>query len=130
MLSTLRMTTSTQYELARYSWILPWICPYFPTIGDNLLDLVFTSHPSHKVRCKPLPPVGLKSDHDMVLLETSLQAVRAKPVKCKIYLWKKADTDSIKNSLFYYSKLFIADKLSSVNPLDCKNGYHEEVCPI
>ena len=67
----------------------------FPTRGDNQLDLVFTSHPSHKVRCKPLPPIGLKSDHDVVLLDTSLQAVRAKPVKRKIYLWKKADTEGI-----------------------------------
>ena len=58
----------------------------FPTRGDNQLDLVFTSHPSHKVRCKPLPPIGLKSDHDVVLLDTSLQVVRAKPVKRKIYL--------------------------------------------
>ena len=50
----------------------------FPTRGDNQLDLVFTSHPSHKVCCKPLPPIGLKSDHDIVLQDTSLQAVNSR----------------------------------------------------
>ena len=89
----------------------------FPTRGDNLLDLVFTSHPSHKIRCKPLPPVGPKSDHDIVLLDTSLQAVRTKPVKRKIYLWKKADTDGIKANLSNYSTEFRARDFSSVGDM-------------
>ena len=89
----------------------------FPTRGDNQLDLVFTSHPSHKVRCKPLPPIGLKSDHDVVLLDTSLQAVRAKPVKRKIYLWKKADTEGITTTLSNYSKGFRAEAFSSVEDM-------------
>ena len=89
----------------------------FPTRGDNQLDLVFTSHPSHKVRCKPLPPIGLKSDHDVVLLDTSLQAVRAKPVKRKIYLWKKADTEGITTTLSNYSKVFQAEAFSSVEDM-------------
>ena len=89
----------------------------FPTRGDNQLDLVFTSHPSHKVRCKPLPPIGLKSDHDVVLLDTSLQAVCAKPVKRKIYLWKKADTEGITTTLSNYSKAFRAEAFSSVEDM-------------
>ena len=89
----------------------------FSTRGDNQLDLVITSYPSHKVRCKPLPPIGLKSDHDVFLLDTSLQAVRAKPVKRTIYLWKKADTKGITTTLSNYSKAFRAEAFSSVEDM-------------
>ena len=37
----------------------------FPTRLENTLDLIFTSHPSFKIRCKPLPPIGQKSDRDI-----------------------------------------------------------------
>ena len=39
----------------------------FPTRLQNTLDLVLMPYPSFKIGCKPLPPIGLKSDHDMVL---------------------------------------------------------------
>ena len=42
----------------------------FPTRKDKTLDLLFTSHPSHVEKCKPLPSIG-NSDHDIVLLDTS-----------------------------------------------------------
>ena len=45
----------------------------FPTRQENTLDLVFMSHPSYKVRCKPLPPVGFKSAHDVVLPDSDLE---------------------------------------------------------
>ena len=37
----------------------------FPTRNENTLDLIFTSHPSYKQRCKPIPAIG-NSDHDSV----------------------------------------------------------------
>ena len=43
----------------------------FPTRQVNSLDLIFTSHPSFTIRCKPMPPIGLKSDHDIVLYNTT-----------------------------------------------------------
>jgi hypothetical protein len=30
----------------------------FPTRNENTLDLIFTSHPSYKQRCKPIPAIG------------------------------------------------------------------------
>ena len=122
MLSTLRMTTSTPTRVSQIfldialDMSLEQIVD-FPTRGGNLLDLGFTSHLPHKVRFKTLPPVGLKSGHNVVLLGASLQAVRATPVKRKMYLWKKADSDSIKITLSDYSKLFRADKFSSVEDM-------------
>ena len=63
----------------------------FPTIQDNVLDLVIASHPGFKIRCKPLPPIGPRSDHDIVLFGTSHQPYRARPTRRKIFLWKKAE---------------------------------------
>ena len=60
----------------------------FPTRLQNTLDLVFMSHPSFKMRCKPLPPIGLKSDH---------QPVRTRLPRRKIYIWKKTNVDGIRS---------------------------------
>lgn len=42
----------------------------FPTRQENTLDLILTSHPGFKLRFNPLPPLGLKSDHEIVLYDT------------------------------------------------------------
>ena len=63
----------------------------FPTRQENTLDLVFTSHPEIKVRCKPLPPIAPKGDHGIVLFDTSHQPYRPTLTRRKIFLWKKTD---------------------------------------
>ena len=78
----------------------------FPTRQQITLDLVFMSHPSYKVRCKPLPPVGYKSDHDVVLLDTAYRPHRASLPRRKLYMWRKADTQGIKQHLWSFSTSF------------------------
>ena len=78
----------------------------FPTRGDNTLDLIFTSHPSYQERCKPLPPISAKSDHDIVLFDSAHQPVRARPKRRTINLCKKADTEGIVKFLTTYSEKF------------------------
>ena len=46
----------------------------FPTRKENTLDLFFTTHPSFKQRCKPLPSIG-NNDHDIVLLDVACKHV-------------------------------------------------------
>ena len=59
----------------------------FPTRKDKTLDLIFSSRPSYMVGCKPLPSIG-NSDHDVILLDTSLHVRRPKPPKRKSrYHW-------------------------------------------
>ena len=70
----------------------------FPTRKDKILDLILTSHPSFKQRCKPMPSIG-NSDHDIVLLDTTIQAQRPKPAKRKIQLWKRANIEGIKEDV-------------------------------
>ena len=64
----------------------------FPTRLDNILDLVFTTHPSLVNKCKPLPGIG---DHDIVLIDTSIEVNRSKTPQHKIYIWKSANTDEL-----------------------------------
>ena len=56
------------------------------------------SHPAYKLRCKPLPSIG-NSDHDIVLQDIACKQFKPKPVRRKIYLWKKADIHKIKEDL-------------------------------
>ena len=81
----------------------------FPTRKDTILDLIMTSHPSFKTRCKPLPSTA-NSDHDIILYDTSLAPHRPKPPHRKIYLWKKADTEGIKQDVHEYAQTFEFDQ--------------------
>ena len=67
----------------------------FPTSKDNTL---LTSHPVFKFRCKPLPSIG-NSDHDIVLLDMACKPFKPKPVRRKIFLWKKVDIYKTKEDL-------------------------------
>ena len=66
--------------------------------SKNILDLILTSHPGLKQRCKPLPSIG-NSDHDIVLYDCAVKPFRPKPVRRKIYLWNKANIEGIKEDL-------------------------------
>jgi hypothetical protein len=87
----------------------------FPTRKDNILDIVLTGHPAFKLRCKPLPSIG-NSDHDIVLYDTFLAAVRQKPIRRKIYLWKSAKMETIKTDI----KTFDAKDKSSMAGVEAK----------
>ena len=83
------------------------------------LDLILTTHPSLKTRCKPMPSIG-NSDHDMVLYDTCLKPYRPKPNKRKIDLWKKANTAAIKEDLQEYAKNF---KIEEETPEAMENAW-------
>ncbi|CAC5419257.1 unnamed protein product [Mytilus coruscus] len=55
-------------------------------------------HPSFKQICKPIPTIG-NSDHDIVHLDTTIQAQKPKPAKRTIQLWKRTNIDEIKNDV-------------------------------
>ena len=74
----------------------------FPTRKDKILDIFLTTHPSFKQRCKPMPSIG-NSDHDNLLLDTSTTVRKPKPLRRKIFLWKRADIQGIKDDLCNFS---------------------------
>ncbi|CAG2204419.1 unnamed protein product [Mytilus edulis] len=77
------------------------------------LDLILTSHPSFKQRCKPIPAIG-NSDHDIVLLDTSIKAQKPKPVKRKIQLWKRTNIDEIQNEVRLFAETFNQKTFSNI----------------
>ena len=88
----------------------------FPTRKSKTLDLIFSSHPSYMERCKPLPSIG-NSNHDIVLLDTSIQVRRPKPPRRRIYLWKSADINGIQEDLTHFAADFKDRPFDSVNSM-------------
>ena len=64
----------------------------FPTRMNNTLDLYLTNRPSLVNRCESLP--GL-SDHDIAFIDSNVSAKRHKPIKRKIYIWKRAKIEEL-----------------------------------
>ena len=88
----------------------------FPTRKNKMLDLIVSSHPSYMERCTPLPSRG-NSDHDIVLLDTSIQVRRPKPLRREIYLWKRADISGIQEDLSKFAVDFQDRSFVSVNSM-------------
>jgi hypothetical protein len=74
----------------------------FSTRKENMLDLIFASHPSYKQHCKPIPAIG-NSEHDIMLLDIAYNPIKPKPTRHKIYLWKKPNIYKIQEDLIVFS---------------------------
>ena len=61
--------------------------------------------------------IGLKSDHDMVLLDTSIQPVRTRLPRRKIYIWKKANVDGIRSLFRTFAGQFCTSSAQSVEDI-------------
>jgi hypothetical protein len=75
----------------------------FPTRHENTLDLFLMNRPSLVNRCEPLPGLG---DHEIVYIDTDISAKLNKPVKRKIYIWKKANKDKLEDKASEMVKQF------------------------
>ena len=75
----------------------------FPTRHENTLDLFLANRPSLVNRCEPLPWLG---DHEIVYIDTNISAKLNKPVKMKIYIWKKANKDKLEDQASEMGKQF------------------------
>ena len=68
-----------------------------PTRQDNVLDLYFTNIPSLVKSCETIPGI---SNHDMLVINSDLKPTYNKPKRRKVYIYKRADMNTIKqNSL-------------------------------
>ena len=65
------------------------------------------------------------SDHDVVLYDTSLTPLRHKPPRRKLFLWKRADVDTIREDLQEYADAFAEDD----TPITPKNIISEASTP-
>ena len=77
---------------------------------DYTLDIFCTNRPSLIDRCVPLPGI---SDHDIVLVDSSILPARKKPVKRKIYLWMTANKPAMDEDLTKFTQKLIEDNTTS-----------------
>ena len=89
----------------------------FTTRNQNILDLVLTSHPAFMIRCSRLPPLGAKSDHDIVLYDSAHEVVRTRQPLRKILLWKNVDKESTKQACAELCHSFHGSTFSSVDDM-------------
>ncbi|XP_072042006.1 uncharacterized protein [Amphiura filiformis] len=85
----------------------------FPTRRDNTLDLFSTNRPSLVSRCTALPALG---DHELVFVESSVTPKRRKPVPHKIFLWKNANIDNMKEECLVFQNQFTT-KYTTSSPI-------------
>ena len=91
---------------------------HIATRQDKILDLLFTNSPSPVSRVEGMPPVG-KVDHDIVHIEYDIKAKRIRKVPRKIYLFKRADMDGLRDHMARFRDSFLSSEPSrmSVNDL-------------
>ena len=75
----------------------------FPTRGYNTLDIFATNRPSLVGSCKPVPGI---SDHEAVMIFSSLK-VDLQPIpKRRIYNWSRGDWTEINEKAEYFCNFF------------------------
>ena len=89
----------------------------FTTRNQNILDLVLTTHPAFMIHCSRLPPLGAKSDHDIVLYDSAHEVVRTRQPRRKILLWKNVDKESTKQTCVELCHSFHGSTFSSVDDM-------------
>ena len=90
----------------------------FHTREDKTLDLLLTNSPSPVKRVNGMPPIG-KAGHDIVCTEYDIKAKRIQHAPPKIYLYKRADMDGLRDHLARFKDSFLSsdNSHSSVNDM-------------
>ena len=83
-----------------------------PTRGSNILDVFITNRPNLIQECKTI--LGI-SDNDIVFVETSTRATRNRPPRRKIFIWKNADTDTLRADINLFTSSFTQDSTNQTN---------------
>ena len=87
------------------------------TREDKTLDLLLTNSPSPVNRVKEMPPIG-KVDHNIVYVEYDIKAKRIQQAPRKIYLYKRADMDGLRDHLARYRDSFLSSDYSHMSVND------------
>jgi len=89
------------------------------------LDLYFTNIPSLVKSCETIPGI---SDHDMLVIDSDLKPTYNKPKRRKVYIYKRADMNTIKQNMTELSENIInTDADSPINDIweKLKHGIYE-----
>ena len=88
-----------------------------PTRQEKTLDLLLTNSPSPVNRVKGMPPIG-KADHDIVHIEYDIKAKRIQQAPRKIYLYKRADMDGLRDHMAQLRDSFLSADHSHMSVID------------
>ena len=83
----------------------------FPTRAQNILDLCYTTHPDTVLTCESAPEL---SDHVTVFIKIQTPVYVVKQCPQRIYLYKLADWDIIREKLSTISDVYF--DLNSISP--------------
>ena len=76
---------------------------------DSLLDLFFSSNPSLVDTLQNAPGISTATEHESIIVHTKLRADISKTKPHKVYLWKKADWQTIKQKTAAFAEDFMED---------------------
>ena len=93
-----------------------------PTRLNNILDLCFTNSPSFVSSTEVIPGV---SDHDAVVVNISMKPKLIRPVKRKIYLYKKADFTSMEECIRVFDNKLSPEYLRSKTVDELVNEFNQ-----
>ena len=95
---------------------------YYPAI--NTLDIFATNRPSLVTTCTPIPGV---SDHEAILIASDTSAKTYPSVSRKIFLWRRADFDHIKEKIRQFSDDFLS-RYTTDHPVNTLWNYFRILC--
>ena len=115
-LNTLLISVDCQIYYNKYfpnHFIKIYFCIFifYLTLKTNGIN---TKYVSLGIRCVPLSGI---SDHGIVLEDSSVLSARKKPVRRKIYLWKRANEPAMDEELTKFTQKLIEDNTTST-PVD------------
>ena len=87
------------------------------TREDKTLDLLLTNSPSPVNRVKGMPPI-VKADHDIVYVEYDIKAKRIQQAPRKMFLFKRADMDGLRDHLARFRDTFLSSDHSHMSVND------------
>ena len=90
------------------------------------LDLLLTNSPSPVNKVKGMPPIG-KADQDIVYVENDIKAKRIQHAPGKIFLYKRADLDGLRDHLARFRDTFLSSDHSHMSVNDMWVSFKSEV---
>ena len=88
------------------------------TREDKTLDLLITNSPSPVNRVKGMPPID-KANHDIVYVEYDIKAKRIQQAPGKIFLYKRADIDGLRDHLARFRDTFLYLTTATCQEMTC-----------
>ena len=108
------MSRHNLFTLRYYSIPRKWYLHSNLTRNDRTLDLLVTNSPSPFNRLKGMSPIG-KADHDVIHVEYDIKAKRIKQAPQKIYLYKRADMEGLRDHLIRFRDSFLSSDHSHMS---------------